>query len=239
MELATISRNNDSQDKFYQKKKLIIKALMREFEDEWSIVGGLGAASKMPGFTYSTPANACITGAELVKVEGSVCHGCYAMRANYKYPNVVNALSKRVSNLTHPFWVPSMVKLIFEACSRIEQNYFRFHDSGDLQGVWHLQNIIDIANLTPNINYWLPTREYKMVKDINPSDIPKNLSIRLSAHMIDGKAPDVGLPTSTVSSSYTPITSNSKVCQAYLNNNQCGSCRECWHHQGDITYRKH
>lgn len=227
MELVSISRNKESQDKHYQNKKLIIKALMREFKDEWEITSGIGNAAKMPGFTYSTPANACITGAELAQIEGSVCHGCYAMRANYRYPNVVSALSKRLNNLTHPFWIPSMVKLISEACSRINQNYFRFHDSGDIQGVWHLQNIIEVARLTPHINYWLPTREYKMVKEVNPSTIPSNLNIRLSAHMIDVKAPDMGYSTSTVSSSHNPVTANSKVCQAYLNNNNCGDCREC------------
>ena len=36
------------------------------------IVGGLSKPSKMPGPAYNLPARACITGAKLVKVPGSV-----------------------------------------------------------------------------------------------------------------------------------------------------------------------
>ena len=44
------------------------------------IVGGLSKPSKMPGPAYNLPARACITGAKLVKVPGSVCAGCYALK---------------------------------------------------------------------------------------------------------------------------------------------------------------
>ena len=39
------------------------------------ITGGLSAPSKMPGPAYNLPASQCITGAKLVNVPGSVCHG--------------------------------------------------------------------------------------------------------------------------------------------------------------------
>ena len=47
--------------------------------------GGLGYPSKMPGTSYGISAHDCITGAKLAKVEGSVCHGCYALKGNYGY----------------------------------------------------------------------------------------------------------------------------------------------------------
>ena len=50
--------------------------------------GGLGYPSKMPGTSYGISAHDCITGAKLAKVQGSVCHGCYALKGNYGFANV-------------------------------------------------------------------------------------------------------------------------------------------------------
>ena len=44
------------------------------------ITGGLSKPSKMPGPAYNLPAQACITGAKLVQIPGSVCEGCYALK---------------------------------------------------------------------------------------------------------------------------------------------------------------
>ena len=55
----------------------------------------------------------------------------------------------------HSRWAEVMAFLI-------EQNscgYFRWHDSGDLQGQQHLDQIIEVCRLTPDVKHWLPTRE--------------------------------------------------------------------------------
>ena len=44
------------------------------------LVGGLSKPSKMPGWAYGLPAKECKTGSKLVKVAGSTCEGCYALR---------------------------------------------------------------------------------------------------------------------------------------------------------------
>jgi hypothetical protein len=49
------------------------------------ITGGLSKPSKMPGPAFNLPASRCITGAKLVKVPGSVCHGCYALKGRYRF----------------------------------------------------------------------------------------------------------------------------------------------------------
>ena len=59
--------------------------------------GGLGYPSKMPGTSYGISAHACITGAKLASVPGSVCHGCYALKGNYQY-NSVQIAHKRHSS---------------------------------------------------------------------------------------------------------------------------------------------
>ena len=47
--------------------------------------GSLGFPSKIPGTAYGLPASACITGAKLAGVAGSVCASCYAMKGNYGF----------------------------------------------------------------------------------------------------------------------------------------------------------
>ena len=76
------------------------------------ITGGLSKPSKMPGPAYNLPAVNCITGAKLVKIPGSVCAGCYALKGRYNFRNVRLALARRLESLKHPQWVKAMTVLI-------------------------------------------------------------------------------------------------------------------------------
>ena len=178
------------------------------------ITGGLSAPSKMPGPAYNLPAQACITGSKLVKIPGSVCHGCYALKGRYRFRNVKEALSRRLASLVHPQWIPAMVVLIDNT------PWFRWHDSGDLQSVQHLINIFEVCKLTPETMHWLPTREAKFLP-LNTDSIPKNLIIRLSGHKIDKPAAGFWPWTSTV-------VTQAKSCPAKEQGNQCRDCRACW-----------
>ena len=190
------------------------------------ITGGLSAPSKMPGPAFNLPAQACITGAKLVKIPGSVCSGCYALKGRYRFPNVKEALARRLAGLTHPEWIPAMVVLIDNT------PWFRWHDSGDLQGVQHLKNIFEVCKLTPETSHWLPTREAKFLP-LNTDSIPKNLIIRLSGHKIDKPAAGFWPWTSTV-------VTVEKSCPAAEQDNQCKDCRACWTRDvPNIAYGKH
>ena len=136
------------------------------------ITGGLSKPSKMPGPAYNLPAYKCITGAKLAKVPGSVCAGCYALKGRYRFSNVREALDRRLASLQHPEWVDAMVTLIGK------QPYFRWHDSGDLQSSWHLKQIFEVCVRTPGTRHWLPTREVKFLKLLDPEAVPGNLTIR-------------------------------------------------------------
>ena len=190
------------------------------------ITGGLSAPSKMPGPAYNLPATQCITGAKLVKIPGSVCHGCYALKGRYNFSNVRLALARRLESLKHPRWVEAMVDLIDG------EPHFRWHDSGDLQSAWHLKQIFEVCNRTPETYHWLPTREARFLP-LNHDSIPKNLIIRMSSHKID-QGPVTFWPwTSTVST-------KSKTCPAKDQGNQCRDCRACWDRNvSNITYPKH
>ena len=191
------------------------------------ITGGLSKPSKMPGPAHNLPAWKCITGVKLQAVPGSVCAGCYAMKGRYRFRNVREALDRRLQALEHPLWVEAMVTLIKG------QDWFRWHDSGDIQSLKHLENIFKVCKQTPETSHWMPTREVKFLKDIDPATVPTNLIIRISSHMID-QGPVKHWPwTSTV------VTSG-RTCPAPEQGNSCGSCRACWDRStANVAYGKH
>ena len=192
------------------------------------ITGGLSKPSKMPGPAYNLPAWECKTGAKLVKVPGSVCAGCYALKGRYRFKNVKDALSRRLQALKHPQWVDAMVTLVSG------EAWFRWHDSGDLQGPEHLQLIFEVCKRTPGTRHWLPTREAQMLKDLDPATVPPNLIIRMSSHMIN-QGPVKQWPwTSTVTSS------TDYSCPASKQDNECKDCRACWDRSTpNVSYHKH
>jgi hypothetical protein len=203
-----------------------------------AIAGTLSKPSKMPGRGYSIPTAYCGVGGKLRDVKGSTCEHCYAhKRGNYRFHNVQAGLENRYRSLMHPQWCAAMAALI----TAQSPEYFRWHDSGDIQGPWHLANICEVARLTPNTRHWLPTREYRMVKQYLASGgtIPENLCVRLSAHMVDGSTPDIaGLPVSTVHTAGAPTGCHS--CPALMQGNVCGECRACWRKDvAHVSYHVH
>lgn len=208
-----------------------------KIKEAWEIVAGLSKPSKMPCHGWSLPARRCITGKRMAKVQGSICSQCYAMRNNYTYPDVQDCLERRYQSLFDPRWIDAMVFLIKHYES---SGYFRWHDSGDLQGAWHLKMIVAVCEQTPLIKHWLPTREYAFVREYVDSGgiIPDNLTVRFSALMIDGPAPRhlaerCGVQVSGVSK-------DGFTCPASQQGNKCLTCRECWNRNTlNITYKKH
>lgn len=209
------------------------------------IVGGLSKPSKMPGFAYSIPAKECNVGGKMHKVEGSTCEKCYALKGRYMFPNVQKALYRRLQAIDDPQWVDAMAFLINKRSAK--HPFFRWHDSGDIQSVSHLEKIVEVCNKTPQVKHWIPTREYVKVGNREPivqsfldkgGVIPDNLTVRLSALMNNGPAPTaiakkIGVQTSTVSTA-------GFSCPASLQGNVCGDCRACWDKSVEnITYKKH
>ncbi len=114
-----------------------------------------------------------------------------------------------------------------------DSGLFRWHDSGDIQGVEHLDKICQIAYETPEITHWLPTKESNLVMNYT-KPIPKNLVIRLSGSFVDGKPPKYA-HTSTVVTNEDDAT-----CKAFENDGECGDCRQCWDSSvKNISYFKH
>ena len=200
------------------------------------ITGGLSAPNKMPGPSINLPAVACITGAKLVKVKGSTCSGCYALKGRYRFKNVRDAMQRRLSKLHDPRWIEAMVTLINGRHWQKPQPVFRWHDSGDLQSVQHLKNIFEVCKQTPDTSHWLPTRESRFLNLMDPDVVPKNLKIVLSDHMNDQERPPSWWPyTSGVTSDHEAVT-----CPASKQGNKCLDCRKCWDRGTKrVIYGKH
>ena len=195
-----------------------------------AITGGLSKPSKMPGPSFNLPATACITGAKLVNVQGSTCSGCYALKGRYRFQNVKDAMARRLGKLYDPRWIEAMTTLV------TGQPVFRWQDSGDLQSVQHLKNIFEVCKRTPGTRHWLPTREARFLKLMDPDVVPKNLKIVLSDHMNDQARPPSWWPyTSGVTTDHAQVT-----CPSSKQGNKCLDCRKCWDRGTKrVIYGKH
>ena len=197
-------------------------------KDAKKITQSLTRTSKMPGLSYSLPAWACQTGSKLRKIEGTPCFSCYALKGNYvRYPKIKEVQYKRLDSITNPLWVEAMAVQIKN------QKYFRWHDAGDIQSVEHLRKIFAVAILTPNTKHWLPTQERKYLLEVDQSEVPDNLIIRLSGSKINGSIPNAWEHTSSV------VTENAK-CPSANQDGKCMDCRMCWSKDiKSVSYGKH
>lgn len=203
-----------------------------------SIAGTLSSPGKMPCYGYGIDPEACITGSKLRKIEGSVCHKCYAFRGNYCYSCTKLAFQRRMKNIGTTEWVEAMVFLINH---REKSGYFRWHDSGDLQSFSHLVGIVQIAERLPHIKFWLPTKEHKIVQEYMDifGTIPDNLIIRMSSAMVDSSVVDSGI-TGNVSLVEHKNKLKGYHCPAYKQGGKCKNCRSCWlKNIQTIIYPKH
>jgi len=195
--------------------------------EAWALVGGLSKPSKMPGWSIGIPAKECKTGAKLRQVKDSVCYECYALKGCYVFAVVQAAQYKRLEAIKHPDWVQAMTTLI----NSKKPDVFRWHDSGDVQDLQHLEKIFEVCRATPAKRHWMPTRE-AWIKD-HMASCPDNLVVRFSSPMVDQGPVKSWANTSTVST-------KSRSCPAPDNNNECGSCRACWDPLvKNVEYGKH
>ena len=143
---------------------------------------------------------------------------CY--EGNYtRYPAIKAAQYVRLKAIKDPRWVDAMVAQIKN------QKYFRWHDAGDIQSEEHLLKIFEVCKRTPKTKHWIPTREAQFLKLVNPEEVPDNLIIRMSSHMID-QGPVTFWPwTSTVGS-------KTRTCPAPDQGNSCGTVERA----GTVTY---
>jgi len=219
-----------------QRQILVSKPKFSTLKKALDYVGGFARPTKIPTWCYSIPAVHCITGSKLVGVPNSTCASCYALHGFYGSKWVAKAEQVRFESLKKPLWIDAMVQII----NYRKLAFFRWHDSGDIQGLWHLLKIFEVCLRTPNTKHWIPTREWDMIRNFRELGIPKpsNLKIILSAHMINQRGP-VDLARELCVQVSEVVTKNPS-CDAHtktvmVNNGRhniahgyCGACRKCW-----------
>lgn len=202
--------------------------------------------SKMPGSTFALSAKRCNVGSKLVKVKGSVCDRCYALKIQKLRPSVdkgweSNYMKATTLIETNPdVWVDACAFQIKRSAAKSGEMFHRWFDSGDLPSVAFLSAICKVAKETPNISHWLPTRESKVVKDyMNQGGVvPANLIIRISSTMIGDTPVRSHSHTSTVHRKGEEPSGH--ICPAPKQGGNCGQCRACWSFEvPNISYALH
>lgn len=224
MELITIDKKNTKTPK--QARELI---------------GRFSEPSKMPCYAWSISAERCLTGSKLAKIHGSVCQGCYALKGSYTWKSTKNAMERREGKLANRSEFVENFVLALQG-----QTFFRWFDSGDLQSLEMLSDIVEIAEKTPTVSHWLPSKEVKIVSEYLASGktFPSNLTVRLSAYMVDSEK------ASSVTGNKSLVFSREKFegektlgvfyCQAPKQEGECRECRACWNKEVEtIAYKKH
>lgn len=206
------------------------------YKEAVAIAGKLSNTSKMPCPSWGINPKHCKIGARLRKQKGTTCSICYACKGMYNFPNVRTMQEIRFEGITQKRWVEAMVVLITKA----KCDHFRWFDSGDIQGKSHLLQIILIAAQLPEVNFWLPTQEHKLIRDCKHK-IPDNLKIRLTNAIID---PDRELRNAPlmaeVHTEPTETNIDGYICVAPQQGGQCKDCRACWDPKiRKVIYKKH
>ena len=179
-----------------------------------------------------------------------MCSDCYALKGNYRFSNVVAAHQRRMAALDHPQFVEAFVVVLKNLYAKTRktrddgspENRFRWLDSGDVQSVEMLHQINTIALETPEIAHWLPTREYKLVRDYlaKYGEFAPNLTVRFSMPKVGSvpkRSPVAGLPFALVGCGDTP---NVHDCQAMSKQgNMCLDCDVCWTRGINVNYPLH
>lgn len=209
---------------------------------------------KMPWISWDLPARRCKTGAKLVKVKGSICHGCYALKGRYLFGNKKKADDKRIGQLDNlEEWQEAFVKALAKKYKHMRDKskaFFRWFTSGDLQSLSMLVAMNEIALALPEIKFWLPTKEHGFVREYQAlyGEFADNFTVRPSMFMVDQiPSKGLGLPTSTVVSS--PINADDlhgNICPASLRayngaiKVNCDDCRKCWDKEiSNVSYIYH
>ncbi len=220
-----------------------------KYAEALKAIEGLSHPTKMPWWAWSISAENCITGSKLAAQEGTVCSGCYALKGNYRFPNVKDAQTRRQAAAERPEFVEAFVIVLTNLYNKTRkrranggtENRFRWFDSGDLQSVEMLEKINEIAKATPFIDHWLPTRENAIVDQFlqKHGDFADNLTVRISVPLV-GRRPTsrpLGLPMATVGCDDDRQIHH---CPAMASQgNRCLDCSMCWDRRVDVNYQLH
>jgi hypothetical protein len=204
-----------------------------------SLTSKVGLAFGIPARTAET----CPLGSLLGKIEGSVCRSCYAAKRRYTVPNVKAKLERNLTTLQNTTWREFAFILAFDI-QRTAAKRFRFLHSGDIRRVDDIRIYVAVAEMLPDVEFWLPTRERKILDDYIRERgwrAPDNLTIRLSDAMVDKPAPAPTIPGVRSSGVHKLLPAVGYSCPAATAKScEAAGCSACWDKSVDrISYQFH
>lgn len=202
-------------------------------KDALEYVGGLSKPEKMPCPAFSLkPIVCCPMGKILCGRENSVCRVCYGTAKSSRYVRFAgcmnNVWEKRLAATQKPYFVDAMVRLLKD------EEYFRWHDTGDVYSRAYWEQILRICEQTPDTLHRLPTKEYW----IATQEWPENLCVRFSLPYLD--APEWQVKASVKAwgcvSTVSTTDDDPNRCRMVKKLSRdgihyvsfCGDCRRCW-----------
>lgn len=198
-------------------------------------VGGLSSPGKMPCRSYGLPAAECKVGSKLrAKYQDSVCADCYACKGFYGMSGTQRAQYRRFEvTMRNDWerWVAAFVKIMENTA------WWRWHDSGDVQSLRHLEAIDEIARKSPDTRFWLPTKEYGTVRAFlkKHGEFAPNLNVRVSA-------PRIGMVIANIAGTTGSAVEAPEAfqCRAPQQDGECRDCRACWDaNVPTVSYKQH
>lgn len=215
-----------------KERKRILKNLLKRvaIREDVEAVGGVGLPSKMPGTAYGLSALLCRVGRKLAERVGTICHKCYALRNNYTYPEVKESHRKREATLVNPeAWITAWSNIFAFLGTHLpeEERFHRWHDSGDVRDAEHLGMICEVARRNPEWRFWLPSKEYGVVRQyLAEWGKPSNLTVRMSATHL---GVDATVAIKSITGNWSTVGFDEKSrCPAPLQGGFCDACRDCW-----------
>lgn len=189
----------------------------------------LSVTSKLDGIkswslnALDTCAGSVAYKSELGVVLVDACEGCYATTGNYVFGNVRAPRDFNKQDWQRDDWEFDMVM------SLLNEDYFRWLDSGDLYTLALAWKVYRVMEATPWVKHWLPTRMYKFPKYAEVFAAMRalpNVSVRFSSDSVRGEfSPIHG---STIIPTKDDAPPGVKVCEAYEHEGKCDGCRACW-----------
>jgi hypothetical protein len=155
--------------------------------------------------------------------------GCYAMKGNWLFKNVVNSLQ---SNLDHFLqdskgFFDDIINYINN--DDITYKFFRWFSSGDIVNQTFLNGMVRVAERCKQTKFLCFTKKYELINEyLNVAELPKNLKIVLSAWDKDFKVDNPhNLPMTYIN--FKDQTRNADIPEfAIPCVGTCSKCKACW-----------
>lgn len=209
----------------------------------------------MPGYSFSLPAG--VSCGKIATI-AEKCKYCYARKGRYMFKNVRQPREENLKLLLENPEKAGKILGIKIGYLSLEENYFRFFDSGDFLDE-NIALAVTIAceeavEINPNIKIWIPTTNWyrpELQKYFVRLRQIENVTLRPSLFEILRENTKFSLlPDREIFAAPCVVTelkdpnlvkqAGFELCEATYLRNNCGTCRKCWEAKDiSIAYLKH